>query len=254
MNKLNELQKNISNKDVNWAKHYDLYEVEFRDVYRTVSKPQNDSHYEMLKSKASHYLNNNYVFCEIGFSAGLTLRHALKHFGFVYGLDISPKNVELTKKELKSEGYKNFELFTSDLMVFDERFENKFDVISLIHGLEHFNTDDYSLVLNNIRNYLKPKGIFTGALPFNQRFNYRMCPKCDHVFEIDGHVSSHDNKSLRKLFQENDFEIVHLDNFNLSYSLKIANIIKKAYYFIIYALIKKQPNSQAQIEFIVKPR
>ena len=68
------------------------------------------------------------------FSAGLTLRYALKHFGMVYGLDISPQNVELTTKELISEGFSNFKLYTYDLMNFDKRFVNKFDVIFLFMG------------------------------------------------------------------------------------------------------------------------
>ena len=103
MNKLDKKQKTISNKDVDWVRLYDFYEVEMREVYQTVSKPKNESHYEMIKSKlGNRYLNKSKVFCEIGFSAGLTLRYALKHFGMVYGLDISPQNVELTTKDRKS--------------------------------------------------------------------------------------------------------------------------------------------------------
>jgi cyclopropane fatty-acyl-phospholipid synthase-like methyltransferase len=252
MTKIDEQQKKISNKDIDWAKHYDFYEVEFRDRYRTVSKPQNESHYQMLKSKGLNFLRKENAFCEIGFSIGLTLRYALNHFDKVYGLDISPKNTELTEKELKSEGYSNFELYTSDLMVFDERFEKKFDVISFVHGLEHFTADDYPLIFKNIKKYLKPNGIFTGALPFNNGFNYRMCPNCNHVFEIDGHVSTHNIKSLKKLFEENDFEIIHLDNFNLKYALSYGNTPKKLYRFIYYGLFGKQ--SFGQLEYIVRPK
>lgn len=38
-----------SNRDVDWAKQYDYYEIEMREMYKTLSKPQNDSHFEMLK-------------------------------------------------------------------------------------------------------------------------------------------------------------------------------------------------------------
>ena len=99
---------NNSNKDVDWQKHYDFYEVEMRDIYRTASKPQNDSHFAMLKSKGRKYLRKDKVFCEIGFSAGLTLRYALQNFDKVFGLDISPKNVEFTRNELNNEGYHKF--------------------------------------------------------------------------------------------------------------------------------------------------
>jgi len=255
VNNLDEKPKTVSNKDIDWAQQYDFYEVEMRDMYRTVSKPQNDSHFEMLKSKlGDKFLNKSKVFCEIGFSAGLSLRYALKYFGMVYGLDISPKNIELTADELKSEGYSNFELYTYDLMNFDPRFENKFDVLSFIHGLEHFTEDEYPVILNNIKKYLKPQGVFSGALPNSNRFNYRMCPKCNHIFEIDGHVSSHNVNSVKKVFENNGFEIIHLSNFNFEYALsRQSTTIRRILVYIFYGLLKKQPK-RGQLEYIVKPK
>lgn len=246
-----EKQINTSNKDVDWSRHYDFYEIELRDMYKTVSKPQNESHYVILKKIASKHLKKDKVFCELGFGAGLTLRYALKQFGMVYGLDISPKNIELTAKELQEEGFENFKLFTSDLMNFDERFTQKFDVISFIHGLEHFGNDDYRVILKNIGKYLKTGGIFSGALPFKSNFNYRMCPECHRIFEIDGHVSSHDLDSLKKVFTENGWKILYLGNFNFKYAIKDQSFIKKIYSFIFYFLLKKRSNSQ--IEFVVTP-
>lgn len=250
MESFTEKQKKISNHDVNWAKHYDLYEVEFRESYKTISKPQNESHFELLKSKARDYLKKDKIFCEIGFSAGLTLRYAMPYFKTVYGLDISPKNVEFTSNELKNEGYDNFELNTFDLMKFDERFEDSFDIISFIHGLEHFSVNDYPLVLNNIKRYLKKNGIFTGALPYKNSFNFRICPSCECLFEIDGHVSSHDLKSLRKIFEDNGFKIIWIDNYNLKYVMKQENIFKKCYRLLSYYFLKN--HSANQIEYIIK--
>lgn len=251
MHDIFERQGEISNQMVDWAKHYDFYEIELREMYKTVSKPQNESHFEMLKSKGAKYLNKKNCFCEIGFSAGLTLRYAFPFFNRIYGLDISPKNVEYTAAELHQEGYENIELFTCDLMIHDSRFDNKFDVISFIHGLEHFTKKDYPIVLNNIKAYLKPGGVFTGALPYMNNFNFRMCPKCNHVFEYDGHVSSHDCASLRLVFEENGYEVLYLDNFNLKYALKYGSLIKKTYRYMYYYLLNKRANNQ--IEYIVRP-
>ena len=97
----------------------------------------------MLLNQGKRYVSKDKIFCEIGFGSGVTLRKSLKYFSKVIGLDISPKNVEKTNIELKSEGYKNFELYTCDILEYD----NKFDVISYIHGLEHFSKDDYFLIL-----------------------------------------------------------------------------------------------------------
>jgi cyclopropane fatty-acyl-phospholipid synthase-like methyltransferase len=242
----------ISNVDSDWAKHYDYYTAENREKYLTYAKSQNESHYEMLKSKGRKFLKKEHTFCEIGFGSGITLRYALKHFGKVYGLDISPKNVELMEHELKTEGYSDFELYVCDLTKYDERFENKFDVISFIHGLEHFSSEDYPIIFDNIKKYLKPNGVFTGALPFKLNFNYRMCPHCHQIFEVDGHISIHDNYSLNKVFEENGFEIIHLDNFNLQYALKHGSFISKMYKFISFYLLKKR--SDHQLEYIVVPK
>jgi hypothetical protein len=59
MNKLDEQQKRISNQDVDWARIYDFAEIELREMYRTVSKMQNDSHFELLKSKCCKYFKKN---------------------------------------------------------------------------------------------------------------------------------------------------------------------------------------------------
>lgn len=246
----NKVYSHISNNSVNWAKHYDYYEIELRDMYKTISKGNNESHFILLKNRARGYLKNDRIFCEIGFSAGITLRYALKYFKKVYGLDISPKNVEVTASELKAEGYTNFELFAFDLMKYDARFEGMFDVISFIHGLEHFSDSDYPIILTNIRKYLRPGGIFTGALPYNKDFIFRMCPKCDHIFEIDGHLSRHDIKSLSEVFVENGFKIVHISNFNLKYALSHGGILKKLYRLVFYYLLKQR--ALCQIEYIVK--
>jgi tRNA G46 methylase TrmB len=112
----------MSNRDINWAKHYDYYEIELREMYRGLSKPQNDSHYEMVKKNFKSHLNNEKVFAEIGFSAGLTLRNFSPHFKELYGLDISPKNVEFTKSELSREGFSNIHLYPLDILKCDERF------------------------------------------------------------------------------------------------------------------------------------
>ena len=143
---LNKEQESISNSNVDWGKHYDHFEIEMREMYKTISEPQNKSHFEMLKQNAKQYLKADKVFCEIGFGAGLTLRYASKYFKKVYGLDISKRNVEYSREEFTKENIDNIELYFSDLMKFDKDFESKFDVISFIHGLEHFSKDDYKII------------------------------------------------------------------------------------------------------------
>lgn len=77
-----------------------------------------------------------------------------------------------------------------------------------------------------------------------------MCPNCNYVFEIDGHVSSHDLKTLRDIFTKNGFTIKYLSNFNLKYLMSKGNIFKKIGKLIFYSIFRHKRISQN--EFIVK--
>jgi cyclopropane fatty-acyl-phospholipid synthase-like methyltransferase len=242
----------LSNRSMDWSKIYDFYEIEFRDSYKTISRYQNDSHFALIKHYLHKRILKNDTFAEIGFGAGLTLRYAYKHFKKVIGLDISQKNVELTRSELKKEGFNEIELFVTDIMNKEERFKGLFDVISFIHGLEHFSKDDFPLIFDTVKYYLKPDGVFTVALPNNKDFNYRMCPKCEHVFEIDGHLSRHNRESLSELFRKHNFQIIYLNNFNIHYYRERKGFMKFLYRYFANVILKQISNS-GQLEYIVEP-
>jgi SAM-dependent methyltransferase len=242
--------KTISNNDHNWASLYDFYEIDLREIYNGVARPQNLSHFEMLKSRAKKYLNKNKIFCEIGFGSGLTLRMVSPFFKTIYGLDISEKNVALTKQELFNEGITNIALCYSNIMIYEEKYKKSFDVISFIHGLEHFSSSDYPDLFENIKSYLTEDGIFTGALPYKLPFNMRMCPHCNKTFELDGHISIHDLDSIRKEFLDNGFKIIHLSDFNKRHTLKTDGLLKYTYKKL-RSRIKNEP-LHGQIEFIVQ--
>ena len=174
------------------------------------------------------------------------------YFKKVYGLDISPKNVEYTINELQREGYNNIECHIADIMNKEEAFKNKFDVISFVHGLEHFSDDDYPVLFENIKYYLKKDGVFTGALPNDQNFTYRMCPNCNNVFEIDGHISTHNKESLEKLFLVNNFKILYLNDFNIYHYKKYKGFNRFIYRMFLSKVLKRNI-SGSQLEYIVKP-
>lgn len=240
----------ISNNDHDWSALYDFYEIDLREIYNGIARPQNLSHFEMLRYRAKKYLNKGKIFCEIGFGSGLTLRMASPFFKTIYGLDISEKNIALTRQELLNEGITNIDLNQSNIMIYEEKFKKSFDVISFIHGLEHFSSSDYPVLFENIKMYLNEDGIFTGALPYKLPFNMRMCPHCKKTFELDGHISKHDLDSIKKEFLENGFKIIHLSNFNKQYTLKADGFLKYSYKRL-RSILKNEP-LLGQIEFIVQ--
>jgi ubiquinone/menaquinone biosynthesis C-methylase UbiE len=245
-----------SNSDYDWSKVYDYSEVSLRHQYKSEYKKHlNKSHYLLVRSRLKQILNKGKTFGEIGFGSGITLRLMAKHFTQLYGLDISPLNVETTKKELIAEGFSNITLRITDILKFDETLINKFDVLSYIHGLEHFSFEDYQVFFENIRRYLKPGGYFTGALPCEGALTYRMCPKCGHKFEVDGHLTTHSVSSLKKLFDLHGFKPVYVDNFNVKYHLikKLPGNIPGFLWIFVKYVIMGRRNKIDQIEFIAQP-
>ncbi len=243
-----------SNKHDDWAKIYDIYETKYRNVYKTDAFHQNDMHSTTLEHFFKKKLFTSESFCEIGFGAGITLRRMSKIFKKVYGIDISLENVLTTQAELKSEGFTNIELFHQDILKFDQRFINKFNVITYIHGLEHFSEKDYPEFFSNIRQYLIDDGFFTGALPFELPLRFRICPNCGNEFEIDGHLSVHSIESIKKLLETNKFKIIYLSNFNKFQYIKNKGIVK---YYIRESLGKIIPklslySLRDQIEFVAQ--
>lgn len=249
---MENIKIDTSNTSVDWARIYDFYEIQMRDARKLTTRMQNESHFELVRRYLQKNILKNNSFAEIGFGSGITLRRAAQYFEKVYGLDISPQNVQATQQELEKNGNHNIELFVTDIMQRDERFRGLFDVITFIHGLEHFSFDDYQTLFTTIRYYLKPGGFFTGALPFNLDFTYRMCPNCHHLFEIDGHLSKHNIQSLTNLFVAHEWEIIYLANFNPYYYWQHKGHLKFLYRFIRHILLKQQ--SYNQLEFIIRPK
>ena len=59
--------------EIGLAKQYDFYQIKYREEYKSLAIPQNESHYELIKRMCKDILQRNKVFYEIGFGAGLTL-------------------------------------------------------------------------------------------------------------------------------------------------------------------------------------
>jgi ubiquinone/menaquinone biosynthesis C-methylase UbiE len=98
---------------------------------------------------------------EIGFGTGHCLKWMAKLVGpagKVYGIDISPKMIEKTKKRLEKEGLANrVELCCGDAtcLPFDE---SAFDAVFMSFTLEVFDTPEIPRVLAQIEKVLKPGG------------------------------------------------------------------------------------------------
>lgn len=98
---------------------------------------------------------------EIGFGTG----HCLKKIaeivgksGKVYGIDISPKMLEISKRRLEKHGLMDrVELYCGDALEMSYE-NNKFDAVFMSFTLELFDTPEIPRLLAEVRRVLKPNG------------------------------------------------------------------------------------------------
>lgn len=101
------------------------------------------------------------VVLEIGVGAGYSLKEIADSVGYdgkAYGIDITPKMLEITRKRLEKAGLLDrVELSEGDArnMLYDDR---KFDAVYMASTLELFDTPDIPEVLKEIKRVLKNHG------------------------------------------------------------------------------------------------
>lgn len=101
------------------------------------------------------------VVLEVGFGTGYSLKeiaNSVGQEGKVYGIDITPEMLKITKRRLKKAGLLDrAELYEGDArrMPFED---SKFDAVYMASTLELFDTPDIPKVLGEIKRVLKPDG------------------------------------------------------------------------------------------------
>ena len=106
-------------------------------------------------------INKGETILEIGFGTGYALMNIAKLVGknnHVYGIDISPKMVELTNKKIKSRSLADRVKLTCGDALKLPYCNNKFDAIFLSFTLELFDTPEISEILKEIKRVLRPNG------------------------------------------------------------------------------------------------
>jgi len=97
---------------------------------------------------------------EIGFGRGTALieiSKAVGETGEVYGIDLTPEMVKITRKNLAKNHIFNVKVEEGDARILPYK-ENFFDVGYMASTLELFDIPDIPIVLNEIKRVLKPTG------------------------------------------------------------------------------------------------
>lgn len=148
-----------------------------------------------------NYINNNSKILEIGSGIGLIGCYIQKNY----------PNSPYTGVEIDEKINDKAKLFGLNVQLGDfgviGDFENKFDIVLMWEVLEHI--QDLKKCLSLISNRLTKGGLFIFSVPnYDKKFNYKFSG--DKIFQ-DGppiHLNFFRRKSIEKLFESDDFEIL----------------------------------------------
>ncbi len=131
---------------------------------------------------------------DFGCGGGFLIPALSKVAAEVYGVDFSPKSVELTNERSKS--IPNFRGAYAPTEALDKGL--RFDGILAVEVIEHLSDQQLSLTLDLIKKLLEPGGVLVFTTPNDEDLaaSRLYCPECDHVFHRWQHVRSWNARSL----------------------------------------------------------
>tara|TARA_B100001248_G_scaffold217120_1_gene172185 strand:- start:1 stop:756 length:756 start_codon:yes stop_codon:yes gene_type:complete len=114
-----------------------------------------------------------------------------------------------------------------------KKFENTFDLVTMIEVIEHLTDEFYDSTFKIINNLLKSNGLLIITTPNDEDLSKKevYCPDCGCVFHRVQHVKSFNVKSISKSMKQFGFEIIDVKEMDLA-TLKKRNLIKNILYKI----------------------
>ena len=166
------MNKNIHDNSNDFWKEYskreDLTLNSLMNLEANAEKSKTKFIYEKKRLESIIKYNPKWNLVDLGGGVGLWSEYFSKHINKVTLVEREEKFIELAKQKINN---KNIEIIHSDVVDFNTK-ENSFDVV-FISGVTLYLDDEYLLLLmNKVKNYLKPNGIFIhrDAYGINQKF------------------------------------------------------------------------------------
>lgn len=166
------MNKKIHNNSNDFWKEYskrgDLTLNSLMNLEVDAEKSKTKFIYEKKRVESIIKYNPKWNLVDLGGGVGLWSEYFSEHINKVTLVEREEKFIELAKQKINN---KNIEIIHSDVVDFNAK-ENSFDVV-FISGVTLYLDDEYLLLLmNKVKNYLKPNGIFIhrDAYGINQKF------------------------------------------------------------------------------------
>ena len=181
-----------------------FYEKEYHQTYLTHIEPDalDPKKYfnKMLKvtkiwsDKCKKKLNGNEIILDVGCSTGHFIKNIETNAKKVFGYELSEKEVNFCKKELK--------LDVDNVPIHKKFKENYFDFITMIFVLEHIS--DPVGFLNYLKKFLKPKGKFIILVPNinDALLNFYNIPVFKNFYYCMEHLFYYSPQTIKNLFKK----------------------------------------------------
>ncbi len=150
------------------------------------------------KLKQFGLLDSSYKVAEIGCGNGYTSSQLIRHYAHYYAYEGSPKALEQMKCRLEDIDPSKYSLRVSDIS--QSQLEPNLDLVLALDVLEHIAPEDLPKVLEQIAKSLKSSGRLVLTVPAHMWL-------WSSVDEEAKHYQRFDIKSMRKLLEQNGFQI-----------------------------------------------
>jgi len=215
---------------------FSLYEcnyckVQFWQPFKSLNSYQYNKEYiggRMKKPKLKNWhkrflqlyknLLNRMKILDIGCGTGEFLFELQKRGYEVWGVDFSKNAIETAQKY--------FALKNVYTMSFNEFFKKKdlpqFDIITFFEIIEHL--DNPLEFIQNVKRLLKPNGKIILSTPWRER----LLPSLNIWDYPSFHLTRWNEKAISNFFQKINFEISHIDYFDVNFSFFYQIVISKS--------------------------
>ncbi|MDN3587266.1 class I SAM-dependent methyltransferase [Pedobacter aquatilis] len=195
------------NHEVDIQSYYDDKDYTVQDTRRSIFYKIQQVEYKAVLKKILSFKNIPATILDFGSGKGLFLQFA-KEQGFnVKGIESSVPRAEYARKyfdvDINTDYYKSGSVFNK-----------KFDVLTLFHVLEHIHLSD-SLLQNLIQGNLKDDGLLVIEVPNFSSWQSKWAGNKWLHLDVPRHISHFTPKILKKLIEDNDFQVKSSAYFSL---------------------------------------
>lgn len=189
---LNDLSRYYESE--NYISHTDGKKSLFEKIYQVAKSYNLDQKLNLIKKST-----DGKSILDYGCGAGDFLQHMQKNGYEVMGMEPNPKAFSISQNKIGKENVVNCEL---------KDIEQKFDIITMWHVLEHI--PNLNEILTELKKHLKPNGTLIIAVPNHQSYDAQHYGKLWAAYDVPRHLWHFEPNSLKLLLDKFGMKIENI--------------------------------------------